>query len=240
MDNVVKKNIEKFLSNVGLFYSIIKNKLEKEPDDIEEVVSFLKMQHSSNKSLLMDLGVIFDEISQIRALNEQVRRLESQIGKESTISFESISNMIEYRKKELENKLSDIGIYSSCHISASFDLTVKVKIFSQSHKFNDSYSRNEEEKNRREKEHFERLERLKDNFETYTSTEYNKEEYIIHSQKNIDKINSIVLDYFGHSTFASTRYESKVEDDRVYIYECEYSLPMIDSYKNFITAFRER
>lgn len=240
MDTVVKENIKKFLSNVGLFYSIIKDKLEKEPDDMEDIIPFLKMQHSSNKSLLIDLGVTFDDTTKIRALNEQVRSLEKQIGKESTIDFESISKMIDFKTKDLERQLQDIGIYASCSISVSSYLNISISIYSQDHQYSDSYSRNEDEKNEREKSHNDRLNKLMSNFETYTSTAYAKSEYILHSENNIEKIKQLVLHYFGHSTFATSEYESKIEDDRVYISKCVYSLPLIDSYKNFIATMNER
>lgn len=240
MDSVVKENIKRFLSNVSLFYSIIKDKLEKEPDDMEDIIPFLKMQHSSNKSLLIDLGVTFDDVVKIRALNEQVRSLEKQIGKESTIDFESISKMIDFKTKDLEKKLEDIGIYASCNISVSSYLNISINIYSQDHKHHDSYSRNEEERNEREKSHNDRLNRLMSNFETYTSTAYAKSEYLIHSENNIEKIKKIILNYFGHSTFATSEYESKIEEDRVYVSKCVYSLPLIESHKNFIATMNER
>src|ERR1044071_93331 len=104
MDLMVKKNIEKFLSNVSLFYSLLKDKIEKK-EEVNEIVNLLEMQHSLNKGLLIDIGVQFDEQNKIRQLNEKVRNLEFKLGEQSNIDFSSISQYINTHNEKLSNIL---------------------------------------------------------------------------------------------------------------------------------------
>ena len=87
MNDFQEDAIKRYVHNYNTFLYLLQSKANKSD---EEVVRLLQDNHSMSRSLLIDLGVTFNEIDTIRKLNNRVRELESSQDS-SEISYDKVS-----------------------------------------------------------------------------------------------------------------------------------------------------
>lgn len=238
MDKVVKENIEKFLSNTSLFYSILSDHIKNGKDE-NEIIQLLKMQHGMNKSAMMDLGVKFDDTITIRSLNERVRELESQLGADSDISIEKVNLFINELNNQFNHHMKENGIYASIDISSSSQIKVHMNIFSQDINYKPSYCNDEEDKQRQIDNHNVLLEKFMTNFETISAKQHGSRQCLKFSERNIEKLNEVIYDFFKLYP-DHFEYEIRPEETDMTISHYTFTLTTLDSHKNFARAMAER
>lgn len=239
MDLMVKKNIEKFLSNVSLFYSLLKDKIDKK-EEVDEIVNLLEMQHSLNKGLLIDIGVQFDEQNKIRQLNEKVRNLEFKLGEQSDIDFSSISQYINTHNEKLSNILKAQGLNCSVDLNVSSHIDIKINFYNIDHGYRDicGFDKNEQERSKSELKHAQNLTNFKNNFETFESDKFGRSESLRYSISNTRKIAKIIQEYFGESDYFKEEIKVHTLYGKPSISECLYSITLLDSDKTFADSLK--
>lgn len=130
MDQFQEESIQRYIHNYNTFLYLLQNRASKSD---EELVHLLQDNHNMSRSVLMDLGVKFNEIERIRTLNERVRELEEEQDS-SDISYDKVSIFIKQISDKVKKSLSDLGLYAIVDVGMSPNLEIKVRIMSSSPK----------------------------------------------------------------------------------------------------------
>lgn len=124
MNDFQEDAIKRYIHNYNTFLYLLQSKANKSD---EEVVRLLQDNHSMSRSLLIDLGVTFNEIDTIRKLNNRVRELESSQDS-SEISYDKVSIYIKQISEKVKKDLSELGIYAIMDVDMTPNLEIKIRI----------------------------------------------------------------------------------------------------------------
>lgn len=242
MDTVVAANIKRYMENLGLMFSLVKSYYEGERD-ADSIIDLLKIQHSSNQSLLSDLGYTPDETIKIRSLNGQVRELEAKLGERDDINFEVIAHYISLKEKQLRELLEAHGLWVNVQLAASGYLQCEIKFYSQDEKHSSSlmYYKNEEELSAAKAKHAERLARFKADFDTVFTEKSSRSEsnYLLYTDRNIKVINDLCSEFFG-TEVERPEFELRTEEGNVFLQRVKFTMTCTNSGRNLKMAFEGR
>lgn len=242
MDTVVEANIKRYLENLGLMFSLVKSHYEGQRD-ADSIIDLLKMQHSSNQSLLSDLGYTPDETIKIRRLNGQVRELEAKLGERDDINFEVIAHYVGLKEKQLNELLEARGLWVNVKLQASGYLQCEIKFYSQGEKHSSSlmYYKNEEELNKANVKHAERLAKFKSEFDTSLTESSGSREsnYLLYTDRNIKTINDLCYEFFG-SEVERPEFELRTDEGNVFLERVKFTMTCTNSGRNLKMAFEDR
>lgn len=162
MDQFQEESIKRYIQNYNTFLQILQSKAAKSDEDL---IHLLQDNHSMSRSLLMDLGVKFNEIERIRTLNERIRELQEEQSSPD-ISYDKVSIFIKQISDKVKNSLSGLGIYPLVDVSMSPNLEIRVRIMSSTPKEGSrSNYRSEEEFQAYAKKKLDEHNRFMSNFE---------------------------------------------------------------------------
>lgn len=128
MNNFQEDSIKRYIQNYNTFLYLLQNKGNKSD---EEIIRLLQDNHSMSRSLLIDLGVTFNEVDTIRKLNNRVNELESSQDS-SEISYDKVSIYIKQISDKVKNDLSSLGLYALLNVDMTPNLEIKIRIMSSS------------------------------------------------------------------------------------------------------------
>lgn len=128
MNDFQEESIKKYMQNYSLFMHLLQN---KEGKSDQELIRLLQDNHMMSRSVLIDLGVTFHEVDNIRSLNQRVRDLEANQANAS-INLDSVSIYIQQINEQIKESLSTIGLYSILYVAMNPNLEVTVRIMSSS------------------------------------------------------------------------------------------------------------
>lgn len=126
MNDFQEESIKRYIQNYNTFLYLLQSKGNKSD---EEVIRLLQDNHSMSRSLLIDLGVTFNEVDTIRNLNNRVRELES--GQDSAdMSYDKVSIYIKQISEKLKKDLSGLGLYALLSVNMTPNLEINIRIMS--------------------------------------------------------------------------------------------------------------
>jgi len=162
MDQFQEESIQRYIHNYNTFLYLLQNRASKSD---EELIHLLQDNHNMSRSVLMDLGVKFNEIERIRTLNERVRELQEEQDS-SDITYDKVSIFIKQISDKVKKSLSDLGLYALVDVGMSPNLEIKVRIMSSTPKEGSrSNYRSEEEFQTYAKKKLDEHNRFMSNFE---------------------------------------------------------------------------
>jgi hypothetical protein len=246
MDNTEKKNIEKFLSNTELFYSLVKN-YAKDGGDSQQLLKLLRTQHTLNQSSLEDLGFVFDDTLKIRHLNQRVHQLEREQGQHSLLNFKEINKYIQYKSNSLREGLEALGIYSGVEMTVSSFFNIKIKLYTVNRKrFGLSvFDKNDKDVEEKNKKHELFLENRQKNFDTtwlIPKFSGHEENILLYTTKNIKTLENFFNDFLSAENEKvpnlglELNFHEKFEEIRT----VSIDVYTLDSHKNLQESFNER
>lgn len=122
-DKEFKENaIKKYIEMNSLFLSLLQGR-----NFDEETLGMMKMNHSSMKSALIDLGVKFNEVEKIRNLNARIRELEV-VQESADLNITTVSGYIQGIYNKLDKVFDDNGIYCTHNVSFTPNLEITMNI----------------------------------------------------------------------------------------------------------------
>jgi len=193
LNKLQMERVNQYLANNHLFQQIVENYVKEQ--NLTSLVKMLETSHSSNRSLLMDLGVVFKEMDTIRTLNEEVRRLENEKGSRE-LDFSDIGTFLNVKQEKFSEHLKNYGISGSIGLNMTSSLNVDIKFFSQHLKPFSKLKdfRSEDEFNKYMAKHQLEYNTFIEGFDTVESD--NSDLYLDNTDRNISKLKIIIEEFF--------------------------------------------
>lgn len=233
MSELKKTLLKEFKSHLSLTYSILKDENELTPENIKNI----KTGYNLLTSNLKTLNIIEPDDSQatIKELNEKIRLLENQKGKE--IDFRSIPNYIQYLKQEIDTYFFNLGLELSTKIKFyeyGFSCTLDfIKLISLVNKRDYYQYKTDQDINNKNLEIEDILKKTKLNLKL---EEDNKDNIIILCPENENYFNDIINNYFneyGNISDIYFHYRTHFQNKKMELNSIEFHVTTTESAKQF-------